>query len=108
MPHACGGWTSRTGRRSRPAWRCPRTTASTLSSRSTVHPLVAALAARMEALLGSLEAGGDPARFFLGTYLRTTRAVGEALEGGRFEDPAWVADWDVDFAGLFLEALDDH
>jgi hypothetical protein len=73
-----------------------------------VHPLVAALVARMETLLGSLEAGGDPARFFLGTYLRTTRAVGEALEAGLFEDPAWVAEWDVDFAGLYLDALDDH
>src|SRR4051795_518683 len=62
----------------------------------------------MEALLGSLEAGGDPARFFLGTYLRTTRAVGEAMEAGLFEDPAWVADWDVDFAGLYLDALDHH
>ena len=69
---------------------------------------VAGLVARMEALLDSVAAGGDPARFFLGTYLRTTRAVAEALGAGLFEDPAWVADWDVDFAGLYLDALDAH
>jgi hypothetical protein len=34
--------------------------------------------------------------------------VGEALEAGLFEDPGWVADWGVDFAGLYLDALDDH
>ena len=62
----------------------------------------------MEALLDPLEAARDPARFFLGTYLRTTRAVGEALEAGLFEDPGWVADWDVDFAGLYLDALEAH
>jgi hypothetical protein len=70
--------------------------------------VVAALVARMEELLGRLEAGRDPARFFLGTYLRTTRAVGEALGAGLFEDPAWVAAWDVDFAGLYLDALEAH
>ena len=69
---------------------------------------VAGLVARMEALLDSVAAGRDPARFFLGTYLRTTRAVAEALGAGLFEDPAWVADWDVDFAGLYLDALDAH
>jgi hypothetical protein len=69
---------------------------------------VAALVARMEALLRPLEAGPDPARFFLGTYLRTTRAVGEALDAGLFEDPSWVAAWDVDFAGLYLDALETH
>ncbi len=71
-----------------------------------MHALVAALAARMEELLRSLEARDDPARFFLGTYLRTTRAVGEALDRGDFEDPEWVARWDVDFAELYLDALE--
>ncbi len=60
----------------------------------------------MVALLTPLEADGDPGRFFLGTYLRTTRAVGEALDRGLFEDPDWVAGWDVDFAGLYLDALE--
>jgi Family of unknown function (DUF5995) len=71
-----------------------------------VHPLVAALAARMDELLRALEARDDPARFFLGTYLRTTRAVGEALDRGDFEDPEWVARWDVDFAELYLDAVE--
>jgi hypothetical protein len=67
---------------------------------------VAALVARMDDVLRGL--GGDPARFFLGTYRRTTAAVGEALDGGAFEDPDWVARWDVDFAGFHLDALEAH
>jgi hypothetical protein len=73
-----------------------------------MDPVVADLVARMEALLAPLEDGDDPARFFLGTYLRTTRAVGEALHAGRFEDPSWVATWDVGFAGCYLDALEAH
>ena len=41
-------------------------------------PEVAALVARMRSLLAGLEDDGDPARYFLGTYLRTTEAVGAA------------------------------
>jgi hypothetical protein len=63
---------------------------------------------RMAALLAPMEAAADPARFFLGTYLRTTRAVGAALDAGLFEDPGWVTTWDVDFAGLYLDALEAH
>jgi hypothetical protein len=66
------------------------------------------LIARMVALLATLEADGDPGRFFLGTYLRITRAVQTALDDGRYEDPAWVAVWDVDFAGLYLDALEAY
>ena len=69
---------------------------------------VAALVARMETLLAPLEEGRDPARFFLGTYLRTTRAVGAALAAGRFEDPGWVSAWDVEFACFYLDALELH
>jgi hypothetical protein len=69
---------------------------------------VAALVARMAGLLRGLEDTGDPARFFLGTYLRTTRAVAATLDAGAFEDPAWVARWDVDFAGLYLDALEAY
>jgi hypothetical protein len=64
--------------------------------------------ARMVALLTPLAADGDPGRFFLGTYLRITRAVAGALGEGLFEDPAWVEAWDVDFAGLYLDALEAH
>jgi hypothetical protein len=48
---------------------------------------VDALVARMREVLASLQAARDPARFFLGTYLRTTVAVGAAIDDGRFEDP---------------------
>ncbi|MGY1709567.1 DUF5995 family protein [Geodermatophilus sp. SYSU D00758] len=66
------------------------------------------LIARMQGLLDGLEEAGDPARFFLATYLRTTQAVGAAIDGGLFEDPDWVTAWDVDFAELYLDALDAH
>jgi uncharacterized protein DUF5995 len=66
------------------------------------------LVARMQELLDDVTAAGDPARHFLGTYLRTTRAVNAAIDTGRFEDPDWVTAWDVDFAGLYLDALDAH
>ena len=42
----------------------------------------------MTDLLAAMDGDSDPARFFLGTYLRTTEAVGAALDGGRFEDAA--------------------
>jgi hypothetical protein len=66
------------------------------------------LVTRMSHLLAELDGAGDPARFFLGTYLRTTRAVVEALGRGDFEDPAWVGAWDVDFAERYLDALRAH
>jgi hypothetical protein len=69
---------------------------------------VDALVARMTDALEELTAAGDPGRFFLGTYLRITRAIGAAIDAGRFEDPAWVAAWDVDFAELYLDALAAH
>ncbi len=45
---------------------------------------------------------------FLGTYQRTTLAVGQAVDAGEFEDAAWVERWDVAFAELYLVALDAH
>ena len=66
-----------------------------------------AVVRRMEGLLEPLEAGGDPGRFFLATYLRTTRAVAEELGRGGFRDPEWVERWDVVFADLYLDALTD-
>ena len=64
------------------------------------------LIGRMEGLLGPLEARNDPGRFFLATYLRTTRAVREELDRGGFRDTAWVERWDVAFADLYLDALE--
>jgi Family of unknown function (DUF5995) len=68
---------------------------------------IGALVRRMEGLLAPLETSGDPGRFFLATYLRTTRAVAEELERGGFRDPAWVERWDVTFADLYLDAVTD-
>ena len=59
---------------------------------------------RMSVALASL-APDDHRRPFLATYARTTRAVGEAVDDARFEDPEWVDRWDVAFAELYLEAL---
>jgi hypothetical protein len=64
------------------------------------------LIGRMEALLPPLEERRDPARYFLATYLRTTRAVQAELAAGGFLDTAWVERWDVAFADLYLDALE--
>jgi hypothetical protein len=69
---------------------------------------VDALVARMTDVLDALVTERDPARFFLGTYLRITRAIGAALDRGVFEDRDWVAEWDVVFADLYLDALALH
>jgi hypothetical protein len=61
---------------------------------------------RMGALLAPMEAGDEPRRHFLATYRRTTVAVHEALIAGGFLDAAWVERWDVVFAGLYLDALE--
>lgn len=65
-----------------------------------------ALVARMERLLTPLQASGDPRRFFLATYLRTTIAVREELAVGGFQDAAWVERWDIAFADLYLDAVE--
>jgi len=70
-----------------------------------VTEVVDALARRMEGMLQQLEGCDDPARLFLGTYLRTTRAIGQAVDAGAFQDPGWVSAWDVEFAELYLTAL---
>jgi Family of unknown function (DUF5995) len=71
-------------------------------------PGVDAVLDRMRQTLGPLEAGSDSGRYFLATYSRTTKAVGEAIGAALFEDPEWVDAWDVAFAQLYLDALDAH
>jgi len=66
---------------------------------------VAGVLDQMRQRLDALPAG-DVQRHFLGTYLRTTAAVGQALDRGVFEDPGWVEEWDVVFAHLYLDAHD--
>src|SRR5215831_9390381 len=69
--------------------------------------MIDALIERMRNLLEPLEAAGDPKRIFHGTYLRTTIAVAEEIRRpGGFADPEWTERWDVAFADLYLEALE--
>jgi hypothetical protein len=64
------------------------------------------LIARMADLLEPLESAGDKRRYFHATYQRTTIAVAEVIKRGGFADPGWVEEWDVAFAGLYLDALE--
>ncbi len=67
-----------------------------------------ALIDRMETTLRTLRAdpGTEGRALFLATYLRTTRAVADDVAAGAFVDANWVARWDVAFASLYLDALD--
>jgi hypothetical protein len=65
------------------------------------------LIARMAALLEPLEAAGDKRRYFHATYLRTTIAVAQEIRRGEFADAEWVERWDVVFADLYLNALEE-
>jgi hypothetical protein len=67
--------------------------------------MIEELIGRMAALLESLQATGDPRRYFHATYQRTTVAVAEELKRGGFVDLEWVERWDVAFADLYLDAL---
>ena len=67
---------------------------------------VAEVAARMRQRLSTLPADRSSRAPFLATYLRTTEAVGAAVDTGSFEDPDWVRRWDVVFAELYLTAHD--
>ncbi|HEX3223669.1 MAG TPA: DUF5995 family protein [Nocardioides sp.] len=69
---------------------------------------VASVVRTMQSRLDGLTRGQAHLGEFLGTYLRTTLAVGKAVDAGEFEDPEWVERWDVAFAELYLTALDTH
>jgi hypothetical protein len=68
--------------------------------------LVNEVVQQMQLRLNAMSASHD--RFFLGTYLRTTAAVGKAISGAAFEDPDWVERWDAVFAELYIHAFDAH
>lgn len=72
-----------------------------MSGSSLVDDVVMRMQARLDALPAA-----SPRRPFLSTYLRTTQAVGDAVDAGRFLDAEWVARWDVAFAELYLHAHD--
>ncbi len=69
---------------------------------------VTAVVALMQSRSDALTPEQGHLREFLGTYLRTTLAVGKAVDDGLFEDPEWVERWDVAFAELYVAALDTH
>jgi Family of unknown function (DUF5995) len=68
--------------------------------------MVAAVVTEMQKRLENLPPESAHRATFLGTYLRTTQAVGAAVDTGSFEDPEWVERWDVVFAELYLDAHD--
>ena len=69
--------------------------------------MIDALIERMQELLEPMQASGDPKRIFHATYLRTTIAVAEQIKRpGGFADPEWTERWDVAFADLYLNALE--
>jgi hypothetical protein len=73
------------------------------------HPVDAEIGdvvAQLETRLAHLPEGYAERRTFLQTYLRTTEAIGAALDAASFEDPAWVTFLDVVFAGYFVRAHD--
>jgi uncharacterized protein DUF5995 len=65
------------------------------------------LLSRMDTLLQPMRASGDQRQHFLATYMRTTLAVKHEIERGAFVDDAWTERWDIAFADLYLDALDD-
>jgi hypothetical protein len=69
---------------------------------------IAAVLDRMQQVLDAIPADRPHRRFFAGTYLRTTRAVGDAVDQAFFEDPDWVERWDAAFADLYLDAATDE
>ena len=62
---------------------------------------------RMRSMLADLERADDLRRHFHATYFRTTVAVKEEIERGGFLDPVWVERWDVAFADLYLDAMEE-
>jgi hypothetical protein len=48
---------------------------------------------------------GDGLKWFNWLYLGVTQAVGARVDAGGFQDAAWMAALDVQFAGLYFEAL---
>jgi Family of unknown function (DUF5995) len=76
------------------------------SGGTVTDSLIDAVAARMRERLDELPPQAAHRAIFLSTYLRTTSAVGDAVQAGSFEDPEWVQRWDACFAQLYLDAHD--
>jgi Family of unknown function (DUF5995) len=48
---------------------------------------------------------GDGLKWFNWLYLQVTQAVENKVNAGGFNDPQWLAELDVEFAGLYFSAL---
>ena len=73
---------------------------------ATVSAAVAGVVGEFQQRLASLPGERAHRRVFLATYMRTTDALGAAVDLGAFEDPEWVEQWDVVFAEYYLRAHD--
>lgn len=60
---------------------------------------------RMNGLEALFDAHGDRRGVFLTIYSRVTDEVGKRIDRDGFRDPDWVADYLVEFADLYREAL---
>ena len=50
----------------------------------------------------------DGLKWFNWLYMNVTEAVDAQVSAGRFCDPAWIADLDVQFARLYFQALSEY
>lgn len=71
-----------------------------------VDTQISDLVEQLQDRLRTLPDGMGHRRAFIGTYLRTTQAVGHAVGAGVFEDGEWLSRWGVEFARPFLSAHD--
>jgi hypothetical protein len=82
--------------------------AAVASTTGATRRPIAVVLDRMQQALDAIPTELSHRRFFAGTYLRTTRAVGDAVDEACFEDPDWVQRWDAAFADLYLDAATDE
>jgi hypothetical protein len=53
-------------------------------------------------------ADGDGLKWFNWLYLQVTLSVKSRIDGGGFADPVWLTNLDVQFASLYLNALESY
>jgi len=63
---------------------------------------------RLDEIIDTALGDNDPGGYFAYVYRRTTRAVKEAIDAGRFADNARMEVFDVAFANLYLEAYERY
>lgn len=73
---------------------------------SGVFPDGTTLDTVVDAMAGRRFDDGDGVRYFHLVYTEVTRAVARRVAAGGFEDPPFMVALDVEFAGLYLQALD--